>query len=150
MAKKKESRLPTTCGGCLTSFVDGTSQENATACAAHLAHCEAVKLFTVRTQLMRRSRWQCEAELFDDSDGLWFRCPKLGNQAAHIYTRRRCGRARDLVEAVIWTCQEHNLNHLDGREGVRAPLPYRIMAWEKIVELAKDQASTLSLVGSHP
>jgi hypothetical protein len=86
------------------------------------------------------ARGRCQAETLEA--GGWERCPWSGTVAAHIYPRRLCGKARDLVAVVIWTCRDHNDDHLhDGRNAIRAPLALTRAAFDAIAATTKEHRS---------
>lgn len=93
------------------------------------------------------ARGWCQAQVFDRIFGTWGPCNengrvKYGTVAAHIYPRRLCGKAREHQAVVIWTCREHNDDHLhDGRNGIRAPLELVRKAWDAIAATTKEHAS---------
>jgi len=101
---------------------------------------EAVKLV---------SAGRCEVE--ENYSGLhWARCLKKGEVAAHIYPRAKCGRARDRAEVVVFACVPHNCDHFDGRSGTRVPLAAAQLAWQTIMDAAKDKPSSRALLGPKP
>jgi hypothetical protein len=96
------------------------------------------------------SKGQCEVEVSPGECG-WARCPMKGTQAAHIYPRAKCGKARDLPEVVVWTCNLHNCDHFDGRKlGIRVPIGAAQLAWQTIYDMAKDKPSSRALLGPKP
>ncbi len=104
----------------------------------------AAAQYAQRRALAIRSGSRCEAELaglhpYGKSAGsVWTVCGKRAVCAAHIYQRARCGKARDMLEVVIHTCEAHNVDHLTrNTKGVRAPLAYAQGAWEAILTHSK-------------
>lgn len=113
-----------------------------------------------RDAVRERSGGQCEAEVaygivfwlsWLDSKPRWKRCTNQGQVAAHIYPRGKNGAARDLPVAVIFACNEHNLDHYDERgNGVRVPLEFAQAAHDQIISVARDKPSTRAVLGPPP
>lgn len=86
-----------------------------------------------RRALAARSGGTCEMEVATPRG--WLRCCNRATDPAHIYTRPKCGTARDLLEAVIHACRPcHDASK--GRlatETTRIPLRYAQGAWETIL-----------------
>lgn len=101
-----------------------------------------------------RSNGRCEAEVLQwiQCDGYmkWAQCAHKGTCKAHIWTRRHCGKVKEHHDVVIWSCEEHNLNQMDGRFGMRAPLERAQAAWDVIMANAKDKISTRNMLGKRP
>jgi hypothetical protein len=57
-----------------------------------------------RRAVKERSGGRCEfrQQWFLGCDA---RCPAEGQEMAHIFPRRECGKARDLPEVVLWACR---------------------------------------------
>ena len=103
-----------------------------TVARAQLAQRKALKL---------RSEGRCEMERpLKVLKTIWFRCRYSAVDAAHIYGRPKCGRARDLPEVVVHACRECH-DRFDGRleDGSlrRAPLRYAQAAWDSILQHSK-------------
>lgn len=105
-----------------------------------------------RVAAKERSLGRCEAETIvgEKTSGkrIWARCRANGEVCAHIYQRRTCGPARDLPEVVLFTCREHNADHLhDARHGVRAPLNLAQKAYDTILAAKPKETA---LLGERP
>lgn len=87
-----------------------------------------------RRALTIRSGSRCEMEI-RSPDRRWVRCANRAVDPAHIYTRPKCGAARDLLDAVIHACRGcHEAS--EGRlatGSTRVPLRYAQGAWEAIL-----------------
>ena len=74
----------------------------------------------------------------------WIRCTNTGKDPAHVYTRPKCGSARDLVDAVVHACRA--CHEASGGKivsnTVRIPLRRAQAAWDAIL--------THSRLGSGP
>lgn len=69
----------------------------------------------------------------------WKRCGKRPMDTAHVYTRPKCGQARDHVDAVIHACRvchEASKGKL-GTDTVRIPLRRAQAAWNVILRHSK-------------
>ena len=58
-----------------------------------------------RKALSARSGGRCEMERPNLISGGWVRCGLRADDPAHVYTRPKCGAARDLLDAVIHACR---------------------------------------------
>lgn len=97
----------------------------------------AASQYLQRRQLVARSGSRCEFEVL--SHGRWIRCTRRAEDPCHVYTRPKCGKARDLLEAVIHGCRLcHDASKgLLAAGGVRVPLRYAQGAWEWILAYSR-------------
>ena len=74
----------------------------------------------------------------------WERCRAAGTDAAHVFRRWKCGKARDLPEVVIYACRQcHNVldAHVPGM--VRIPLELAQEAWDAIMATNPHETASL-------
>jgi hypothetical protein len=87
-----------------------------------------------RRALVIRSASRCEME-YRVEGGKWVRCRNAATDPAHVYTRPKCGAARDLLDAVIHACRPCH-DRSKGRlatESTRVPLRCAQRAWDVIL-----------------
>ena len=93
--------------------------------------------YAQRTALTIRSGSRCEMER--PNLGSWLACGRRAEDSAHVYTRPKCGKARDHVDAVIHACRAcHDAS--EGKLGTsiaRIPLRRAQAAWEVILSHSK-------------
>lgn len=90
-----------------------------------------------RRELRERSGGLCEMEVpsrFPELAIPWVRCGLKAVDPAHVYTRPKCGSARDHVDAVIHACRGcHDASKGKlGTEFTRVPLKRAQAAWDVI------------------
>jgi len=91
-----------------------------------------------RAALALRSGGRCEMET-RLMPGIWARCGRWATDPAHVYTRPKCGRARDSVDVVIHACRRcHDLSkgklYANNR---RVPLLFAQRAWNRILDASR-------------
>lgn len=98
----------------------------------------AAAQYLQRRALSMRSGGRCEMETFAPA-GAWDRCTNRATDPAHVYTRPKCGAARDLLAAVIHACRpchEASGGHL-ATATTRIPLRYAQGAWGAILAYSR-------------
>lgn len=88
-----------------------------------------------RRALAARSGGRCEMERPNLISGGWVRCGLRAVDPAHIYTRPKCGAARDLLDAVIHSCRpcHERSKGLLATATTRIPLAFAQRAWDAIL-----------------
>jgi hypothetical protein len=93
-----------------------------------------------RIHAYNRARGRCEFELVAQAVG-WVRCAHHGQEAAHIYPRTQCGKAREHPDVVAWACRRCHVAFDDPALAkglkVRVPPALEQAAWDAIAAVAK-------------
>jgi 5-methylcytosine-specific restriction endonuclease McrA len=78
----------------------------------------------------------------------WFPCRHSGTQAAHIYRRRECGRAKYDPDVVVMACEDcHRRYDDDSDTSVRVRPEAEERAWNAISKASKVLPPRQSLTG---
>lgn len=93
-----------------------------------------------RISAYNRARGRCEFELEGGAVG-WVRCGHHGIDAAHIYPRTQCSKAREHPDVVLWACRPCHVAYDDPALAkglkVRCPPAREKAAWAAIAAVSK-------------
>lgn len=101
-------------------------------------NAETLRLAQIQHRRARdRSGGVCEFEKKTPGYPDWTRCTRRGWQAAHIYPRRDCAKAREHADVVLYACQECHTAYDDPALAppgwiVRVPPKREAAAWKAI------------------
>jgi hypothetical protein len=78
----------------------------------------------------------------------WIACREIGREAAHVYRRRECGRAKYDPDVVVMACQNcHRRYDDDSDYTVRVRAVDEERAWQAIIKASKVLPPRQSLTG---
>ncbi len=82
------------------------------------------------------------------SGSAWMVCKRRATQAAHVYRRRECGRAKYDPDVVVMACEPcHRSYDDDSRYDVRVRPEHEERAWAAIIKASKVLPPRQTLTG---